>query len=73
MIEMLTEACGVVDLISNHCGATTHFDMSEAFKSINPSVDHVGVNMRLFDHSDLTGVEVRYPDGANWSGWLALC
>lgn len=26
----------------------------------------MGVNMRLFDPAELTGVEVRFPDGINW-------
>ena len=26
----------------------------------------VGVNMRLFDPSDLAGIETRFPDGINW-------
>jgi hypothetical protein len=50
------------------CGATTHFDLSEAFRADNPSVDQVGVNMKLFSPLDLNDVEVRYPDGMNWSG-----
>lgn len=54
-------SCGV-------CGATTHFDLTESFKAENPSADQVGVNMRLFGRLDLDGVEVRYPDGANWDG-----
>jgi len=29
---------------------------------------HMGVNMRLFDEDKLSGVELRFPDGKNWSG-----
>lgn len=50
------------------CGATTHFDLSDDFKASNPTVDQIGINMKLFESSDLKGVEVRYPDGMNWSG-----
>ncbi|EAQ96842.1 hypothetical protein [Congregibacter litoralis] len=48
--------------------ATTHFDLNDDFKASNPTVDQIGVNMKLFESSDLKGVEVRYPDGMNWSG-----
>ncbi|MEM1403869.1 MAG: aldehyde-activating protein [Pseudomonadota bacterium] len=50
------------------CGTTTHFTLSEAFLKDNPDADQVGVNMKLFDASQLEGVEVRFPDGASWSG-----
>ncbi|MEO0607798.1 MAG: aldehyde-activating protein [Pseudomonadota bacterium] len=51
-----------------HCGSTTHFTLTEACKKRDGVIDHVGVNMRLFDPNALSGVEVRYPSGAAWSG-----
>ncbi|MEZ5996061.1 MAG: hypothetical protein R3C25_09915 [Hyphomonadaceae bacterium] len=50
------------------CGNTTHWLLAPAFLAKNPGVDRMGVNMRLFESTDLTGVEVRYPDGASWDG-----
>ena len=50
------------------CGATTHFTLTEAFKAKHPEADMAGVNMRLFNPDDLNGVEVRYPNGKDWSG-----
>lgn len=50
------------------CGCTTHFEMTQAFKDQHPEADQTGVNMRLFDSKALIGVEVRFPDGAAWSG-----
>lgn len=50
------------------CAATTHFVLTEPYKASNPSVDQVGVNMRIFEPSRLDGVEVRFPDGSNWIG-----
>ena len=50
------------------CGTTTHYTLSEAFLKDNPEADQVGVNMKLFEASELEGVEVRFPDGASWSG-----
>jgi hypothetical protein len=50
------------------CDTTTHFVLTDSFKAQNPSADVVGVNMRLFDPSELNGVEVRYPNGKDWPG-----
>ena len=50
------------------CSSTTHCVISEAFANQNPGVDWLGVNMRLFEESDLTGVELRFPNGRDWSG-----
>ena len=50
------------------CATTTHFTASESYAALHPEVDQVGVNMKLFDPDELIGVEVRYPDGKNWSG-----
>src|SRR5687768_338745 len=49
------------------CGSTTHFVLTpSAVSRFGNSV--MGVNMGLADESDLTGVELRYPDGQAWSG-----
>jgi len=50
------------------CGATTHFTASESYARQNPSVDQIGVNMKLFDPDELQDIEVRFPDGKSWSG-----
>ncbi len=50
------------------CGSTTHWSFSDEFMTANAGVDLMGVNMRIFDPQALTGVEVRYPDGAAWAG-----
>ena len=49
------------------CGSTTHFVLTaSAVSKFGNTL--VGVNMWLADESDLTGIEVRYPDGRAWSG-----
>jgi hypothetical protein len=50
------------------CAATTHFVLTEAFRAGHPDVDVVGVNMRLFDPTELDGVELRFPNGRDWAG-----
>ena len=50
------------------CSATTHFTLTEAFKEQHPQADLAGVNMRLFNPGELDGVEVRFPNGKDWSG-----
>ena len=50
------------------CASTTHWVLTKSFKEQNPSVDQMGVNMRLFDLDGLAGVEVRFPNGKDWSG-----
>ena len=50
------------------CGTTTHWMLTEKFKEQNPSADRAGVNMRLFDPDELQGVEVRFPNGKDWTG-----
>ncbi|NJS15038.1 MAG: aldehyde-activating protein [Sphingopyxis sp.] len=53
-----------VDIHHCHqCGATTHF---ASLPHISPP--HIGVNMRLFSAKSLQGIELRFPDGANWAG-----
>jgi hypothetical protein len=32
------------------------------------AVDVMGVNMRLFDPARLSGLQLVFPDGRNWSG-----
>jgi hypothetical protein len=49
------------------CGSTTHFTLTESAISKFDNVQ-AGVNMLLADESDLTGIELRYPDGRAWSG-----
>ena len=49
------------------CGSTTHFVLTEAAVSTFGNT-LMGVNMWLADERDLSGVEVRYPDGQGWSG-----
>lgn len=49
------------------CGATTHFVLTAA--AIERFGDTlVGVNMRLASNEELTGIELRFPDGRAWSG-----
>jgi hypothetical protein len=49
------------------CGSTTHFTLTaSAAAKFGNSV--TGVNMRLADEAELAGIELRYPDGRNWSG-----
>lgn len=59
----------IVEVYScNQCACTTHFGLTRSFKQMNPSIDQVGVNMRLFDPDLLHDVEVRFPNGKAWSG-----
>ncbi|MDT8873412.1 hypothetical protein RAA17_25560 [Komagataeibacter rhaeticus] len=51
----------------DRCGSTTHFTLTESAISKFGNVQ-TGVNMLLADKSDLTGIELRYPDGRAWSG-----
>ena len=50
------------------CAMTTHWVLTPSFLAQHEGVDRMGVNMRLFKREDLFGVEVRFPDGAAWSG-----
>lgn len=49
------------------CGSTTHFTLTPSAVAKFGDVQ-AGVNMLLADESELTGVELRYPDGRAWSG-----
>lgn len=49
------------------CGATTHFVLTPgAVAKFGNTM--LGVNMWLAEERELTGIEVRYPDGQSWSG-----
>ncbi|HEU4820137.1 MAG TPA: GFA family protein [Qipengyuania sp.] len=50
-----------------NCGSTTHFRLTEVAVSKHGDV-MMGVNAGLADETTLAGVELRYPDGKNWSG-----
>ncbi|HEY2032717.1 MAG TPA: hypothetical protein VGH02_03435 [Rhizomicrobium sp.] len=49
------------------CGSTTHFTLTASAISKFGNVQ-LGVNMRLADESELSGIELRYPDGRSWPG-----
>lgn len=49
------------------CGSTTHFRLTEAAVRVHGDV-MMGVNTGLAEESELEGIELRYPDGRNWSG-----
>ena len=49
------------------CGTTVHFVLTENAQQWHGNVVQ-GVNMKLADQSALAGVELRFPDGKNWSG-----
>jgi hypothetical protein len=49
------------------CGATTHFTLTPSAQAKHGNVV-CGVNLRLADAADLTGIELRFPDGATYSG-----
>ncbi|WP_243453905.1 GFA family protein [Sandaracinobacteroides saxicola] len=58
---------GAIIRFCGTCGATSHFELSEAaVEKFGNAV--VGVNMRLADERELSGVEMRYPDGRAWPG-----
>lgn len=49
------------------CGATTHFVLTESAIAAHGN-SMMGVNMLLADPADLSGIQLRYPDGRNWAG-----
>ena len=49
------------------CGSTTHFRLTRSAAAKHGDVV-MGVNAGLADEAALAGVELRYPDGKNWSG-----
>ncbi|WP_108788265.1 GFA family protein [Erythrobacter sp. Alg231-14] len=50
------------------CGSTTHWVLTESYMATNKDGDRMGVNMRLFDPAELSGIEGRTLDGRNWFG-----
>ncbi|GGC24506.1 hypothetical protein GCM10011363_46260 [Marivita lacus] len=50
------------------CHTTMHFVIAKSFQDQHGPVDIVGVNMRLFELHQIEGVEVRFPNGKDWSG-----
>ena len=50
------------------CGTTTHWTLTTAGKKTAEDKRRMGVNMNVFDHDELKGVELRFPDGAAWDG-----
>ncbi len=51
------------------CGVTTHWILTEdAVQNGLANGEVVGVNMRLFEPSELLGIEARTLDGRNWTG-----
>jgi hypothetical protein len=53
------------------CGSTTHFRLTPAVVAQHGDT-MMGVNMALADAADLTGVELRFPDGRGWDGASAF-
>ena len=49
------------------CGSTTHFRLTQAAVAKHGDV-MMGVNAGLAEEGELAGIELRYPDGKNWSG-----
>ena len=49
------------------CGSTTHFVLTESAIAKFGNVQ-MGVNMALIDERELAGIELRYPNGRDWSG-----
>lgn len=49
------------------CGSTTHFMLTPETVARHGNA-MVGVNMALAEQGQLTGLEMRFPDGAAWTG-----
>ncbi|MEO5706689.1 MAG: aldehyde-activating protein [Alteraurantiacibacter sp.] len=49
------------------CGSTTHFTLTTSAVAKHGNVV-CGVNLRLADEGELAGVELRFPDGATYTG-----
>lgn len=49
------------------CGSTTHFELTDEIISRDGNA-LIGVNMYLANPEELSGIELRYPDGRSWSG-----
>lgn len=51
------------------CGCTTHWSATEGLiERMGGEVDMMGVNMRMFPPSQLSGLRLVFPDGRGWSG-----
>lgn len=50
-----------------HCGATTHWTLTQAYQA-ETGANRVGVNMALLPDAELAGIEMRFPDGLSWDG-----
>ena len=50
------------------CNNTTHWVLTHAYKEQHGGNPQMGVNMSLFSQEGLRGIEIRFPDGAAWSG-----
>ena len=50
-----------------NCESTTHFTLTASAVTRFGNTQ-MGVNMLLADERDLAGIELRYPDGAAWTG-----
>lgn len=49
------------------CGTTTHFTLTASAQAKHGNVV-CGVNLRLADDAQVQGIELRFPDGASYSG-----
>ena len=49
------------------CGCVTHWTLTNDFAQKTGSKD-MGSNMRMFGNDAKQDVELRFPDGANWTG-----
>ena len=54
--------------VCQSCENTTHWVLTQTYQEQLGGNPKMGVNMFLFPQEDLRGVEVRFPDGAAWSG-----
>ncbi|NKC01935.1 MAG: aldehyde-activating protein [Pseudomonadales bacterium] len=50
------------------CAVTVYFKFTPSIIAQNPMLDQIGVNTSLFSLGELKGIEMRFPDGENWSG-----
>lgn len=50
------------------CGCSTHFTMLPQFTANTGISGVTGVNMRLAGREAVRGVELRFPNGADWNG-----
>jgi len=56
--------CPAIEIqFCRQCGTTTHWVLTEHCDG-----DRVGVNVRLFEPTELKGIEGRTLDGRNWTG-----